>query len=116
MAGVGSYRGVGDSDFCFMPGVLAMSTHAQIRSWEQTCLTLGPRQLEVMECLAVNHPGLTAWELAARLGRMIHALRPRITELRKKGLVIENGERWHEQTQRHEAVWVVAKSGQLDLL
>lgn len=69
---------------------------------------LGPRQREVVDELVRAYPrGLSAWELSARLKRLVHAVRPRLTELRKLGIVREAGERWEPVTERHEALWVV---------
>lgn len=86
-----------------------MSTAQQQKSWQMTLQELGPRQREVMEWLERHRTeGLSAWELAEKLGRYVHSIRPRLTELKQMGLIKQKGETYHQQTQRHEAVWVPA--------
>lgn len=95
-----------------------MSTRAQIESWHKTISELGPRQHEVIDALVSAEPtGLSAWELADRLNRFVHAVRPRLTELKGMGLVYEWGERFCRYTDRHEAVWrIVQPDKQMDLI
>jgi len=98
-----------------------MSTPSQVASWRQTLTELGPRQREVLDTLTAAYPrGMSAWQLADKLGRLVHAVRPRIVELRERGLVRAIGERFEPLTQRHEAVWTVIgppePSGQLRLI
>lgn len=81
-----------------------MSTVQQLDSFRRTLLELGPRQREVVAYLQ-THRRASAWEMAANLKRYVHAVRPRITELAKLGLVRQAGEVWHGQTQRMEATW-----------
>jgi len=69
---------------------------------------LGPRQREVIDLLVRYSHGLSAWEIADRAQRLVHAVRPRLTELREMGLVREAGERWEQRTERNETVWRVA--------
>lgn len=77
-------------------------------SWEKTIAQLGPRTLEVVKALKAAPAGLTAWEIASQTGRLVHAVRPRLTELKKnRGLVRTIGKRFYEPTQRQEAVWVL---------
>lgn len=80
-------------------------------------MELGPRQREVVDVLTRSY-GLSAWEIADKTKRLVHAVRPRLTELRGLGIVREAGERWEPRTQRHEAVWKVVgedSDGQLRL-
>jgi predicted transcriptional regulator len=95
-----------------------MSTAQQRDSWNQTQTELGPRQREVLDALAGAEPvGLSAWELSDRLRRLVHAVRPRLTELKLMGRIYQSGERFCRITMRNEAVWRILKpSGQLDLL
>lgn len=94
-----------------------MSTRQQIESLHQTLAELGPRQYEVIDELIKAEPhGMSAWELSEKIGRMIHALRPRITELKGMGHIYQSGERFCRMTNRHEAVWrVMQPSGQTEL-
>jgi len=83
-----------------------MSTRAQLKSWYQILRNLGPRQREIIDLLAASR-GLSAWELSDMTNHLVHAVRPRLTELRALGLIREAGERWEPRTQRHETVWIV---------
>jgi predicted transcriptional regulator len=91
-----------------------MSTQTQIESWHKTLSELGPRQREVLNALLV-HPR-SAWELSKECGRMVHAVRPRLTELKAKGMIREAGERYEPITDRNEAVWEVVLPGEGDQL
>lgn len=53
---------------------------------------LGARQAEVMADLAANGPS-TAEQIATRTGRHWYVVRPRISELKNLGLVIDTGGR-----------------------
>ena len=80
-------------------------------SWDKTRENLGPRQREVLERIRSAHDhGLTAWELSIHLGRMVHAVRPRLTELRDRGLIRAIRKKYHPETDRTESVWVVVKT------
>ena len=95
-----------------------MSTKAQLKSWHETLRELGPRQREVVDLLLRCSQGLSAWEIADRTKRLVHAVRPRLTELRAMGMVREAGERWEPRTERHEAVWKLTpfdNEGQLEM-
>ena len=74
-------------------------------SWQMTQGELGPRTREVVTTLSTFPEGLTAWEIADRIGRYVHAVRPRLTELHRDGLVVTVGTRWQPKTERHEAIW-----------
>ena len=84
---------------------------AQTRRASYTAVLAGlaPRQAEVLEALVASPAGLTAWELADRVHRLVHAVRPRLTELKKRGHVTTCGRRWYAPTARHEAVWQVVR-------
>lgn len=93
-----------------------MSTEPQRQSWYQTLHELGPRQREVIDLLCQYGRPMSAWEIADLTKRLVHAVRPRLTELKGKGIVREAGARWEPRTQRHEAVWAVVpdeEDGQL---
>ena len=84
-----------------------MSTKSQIKSFSQTMQELGARQQEVLALLTNHHGGLSAWEIADKTRRLVHAVRPRLCELRDRGLVQEAGIRWESRTERHETVWKI---------
>ncbi len=96
-----------------------MSTAAQLASYHQPLRELGPRQREVVDLLNRYYAkGLTAWELAGLTKRYVHAVRPRLTELRDLGVVRESGETWHAETGRKETVWKLVAfddSGQMQM-
>lgn len=52
--------------------------------------------------------GLTADELAARLGMARGSVQPRTSELRRKGLIRDSGERRRNVTGKRAIVWVAA--------
>lgn len=83
-------------------------THAlRNESFEQIKPNLGPRHQEVLDALRKHPGGVTAWELSKITNRMIHTVRPRLTELRDVGKAKVVGKRYHEETQRSEAVWAI---------
>lgn len=82
-------------------------TKQQLLSFEKTKPVIGKRQREVIEMLKIHPRGLSAWEIASFTDRMIHTVRPRISELRKLGIVKQSGDRYEPETDRHEAVWVL---------
>lgn len=53
---------------------------------------LAARHREVLDDIATHGPS-TGDEVAARTGRLFHLTRPRLSELRLKGLLIDTGER-----------------------
>lgn len=53
---------------------------------------LGARQQEALDDLAANGPG-SAEDIAERIGRHWYCVRPRLTELREMGLVVDTGRR-----------------------
>lgn len=94
-----------------------MSVDTRRESFDVTQIELAERQREVYDLIAASHEGLTAWDIAEYTHHFVHTVRPRITELVKLHLLERGGERWHEATHRHEAVWRLAQPhGQMDLL
>ena len=53
-------------------------------------------------------PGLTADELAAKLGMDRWSIQPRTSELRRKGLIRDSGQRRRNATGKMAIVWVAA--------
>lgn len=108
--------GCPDAAVSAAPPPHVLDTRAE--SYFQTLPDLGDRQREVLAVLAAAPAGLTAWEVQARVlergeERLIHAIRPRLTELAKVGVVEKCGRRWWEPTQRNEWVWRIRPMGQL---
>lgn len=53
-----------------------------------------------------GHSGLTADELAARLGMDRWSIQPRTTELKRKGLIRDSGQRRQNATGKQAIVWI----------
>lgn len=66
-------------------------------------------------CLATleRSQGLTADEVAGRLGQSILSVRPRITELTRKGLVRDSGERRFNTSGKRAIVWAAVNPARL---
>jgi len=79
-------------------------------SWDKVKEGLGARQGEVLAQLEGAPSGLTAWEIANKIHRLVHAVRPRLTEMRKLGLIECVGKRYYKPTDRMEAIWQVKVS------
>jgi predicted transcriptional regulator len=73
--------------------------------------TLTERQREVLDAMReAGDLGLTADETAAKIGRDVLAVRPRLTELGKhKGLIEKTGERRRNKSSLLAAVWRLRK-------
>jgi hypothetical protein len=92
--------------------VQSLSEAVRNESYRKSSDQIGPRQQEVFDLLMTEPRGLTAWELAAKIGRQIYVVRPRITEFAGMGKVVPNGVRYHAPTDRNETVWCVVGAGQ----
>lgn len=80
-----------------------MSTaQAARREGMPTVSRLGTIRRQVLECLATPR---TAEEVAGLIDLAVYVVRPRITELRKDGLVVETGERRQDATGKRNTVW-----------
>lgn len=75
--------------------------------------TLTERQMEVMDAMReAGERGLTADEAAAKIGRNVLAVRPRLTELGKhKRLIEKTGERRQNASGLLASVWRLRKEG-----
>lgn len=73
--------------------------------------TLTVRQREVIDAMRdAGDLGLTADETAAKIGRDVLAVRPRLTELGKhKGLIEKTGERRRNESNLLASVWRLRK-------
>ena len=65
----------------------------------------------VLQTLAAIPPGLTADEIAARLGQSVLAVRPRVSELFHAGLIEKTGERRSNASGLSAHVWKKAAAG-----
>ena len=81
-----------------------------LQSYEFDVLTvLGDRQRVVLEAMK-NRENWTNSELAAYLNFPINTITPRVYELRRLGLVMEDGKRQCKVTGRTCISWMVVKS------
>lgn len=62
----------------------------------------------VLDCIAAAPAGLTADEVAERLGLSVLSARPRVTELNKMGAIKDAGIRRKNASGRNAAVWIGA--------
>ena len=65
------------------------------------------RAREVLDALRGHPGGLTADELATKMGREPYVVRPRLTELKSAGLVVTVDRRVSARTGKRIAVWAV---------
>ncbi|UAB78405.1 hypothetical protein INR77_01265 [Erythrobacter sp. SCSIO 43205] len=61
---------------------------------------------------AAKERGLTADELAANLGMDRYSIQPRTSELRRKGLIRDSGQRRRNSSGKAAIVWVAANDGE----
>lgn len=64
------------------------------------------QQLAAKTIKAAGASGLTADELAARLGEARWSIQPRTTELKHKGVIVDSGQRRENVTGKRAIVWV----------
>jgi len=70
---------------------------------------LGRLQRMAEDCIRdAGWLGLTADELAAKLGMDRYSIQPRTSELRRKGLIRDSGQRRPNSTGKMAIVWVAA--------
>lgn len=78
-------------------------------SYRTTRADIANLQSEVLAVItAVSPYGIGAWSISEKVGRYVHSIRPRLTELRKKGLIKTIGRDRGTPTGRPEAVWALA--------
>ena len=65
----------------------------------------------VLQILAATPPGLTADEIAAKLGESVLAVRPRVSELFRAGLIEKTGDRRPNASGLNAHVWKKAAAG-----
>ncbi len=76
-----------------------------LASYDAVKRTLSTREHEVLAALEAAPFGLTGGELAGVIGRHPYVIRPRVTGLVKKGLVIDAGQSRVNRAGRRETVW-----------
>ena len=86
---------------------LDFAAESRRHSYEAILTKAGARRLEVYEAIKGMAEGRTADELAYFLGRESYVIRPRLTELRKAGLIEAVGRRRSERTGKNISVWMV---------
>lgn len=59
----------------------------------------------VLQALVANPGGLTADEIAHRMGQDILSIRPRVTELQKAGRAVDTGARRANRRGKTQIVW-----------
>lgn len=68
----------------------------------------------VLDCLSHHPAGLTADEIADRLGLTILSIRPRVSELNRLGLIEQAGERRANASGRMAHVWRIPSASRED--
>ena len=76
----------------------------------------GTLRRRVYDTLAAAPEGLTADEIAGRLGETPFSIRPRVTELLQSGLVLEGRATRRNRSGRQASVWYAAAVAPPDLL
>lgn len=64
--------------------------------------------------LIKEHQAISSWQLAELLHWAVYVVRPRVTELAEDARIQAVGKIYHQETDRNETLWAVAKPGQLE--
>ena len=85
-----------------------MTTDTRKQSWDKVVADLGERQKAVLQVF-LDKPGstYTPWEIADLRGWLVHAVRPRLNELEKLGVLEICGVKFYEPTNRNEHAYRV---------
>lgn len=98
-------------DYPNSPGFKARETSASAASdMAETAPRLRTRALKALE----RSNGLTADEVAGRLGLSILSIRPRISELTRLGKVRDSGERRLNSSGKRAIVWMAVQPARLN--
>ncbi len=89
----------------FMVGVLERHTAKVRLGGAMLALTV---RKEVFNYLSIHPDGATADEIAAALRRTPFTVRPRCSELLRKGLIADSGRRRENVSRRSAIVWIVS--------
>jgi hypothetical protein len=91
-------------------GEASMDTHAPVRPETNVCKIERLRTL-ALQMLGATAAGLTADEIAARLGESVLAVRPRVSELFHAGVIEKTGNRRRNASGLLAHVWKKAAAG-----
>ena len=83
-------------------------------SWDKILTDLGEKQAAVVRVFMDSYPkDFTPWEIADLKGWLVHAVRPRMTELEKLGVLEICGVRYYEPTDRGYEATIRARMEEL---
>lgn len=85
---------------------MSISQETRKESMQETYKSVVKVSTQVYGVLLHAGP-LSAWEIAAIMGRMVYTVRPRLSELKDQLWIKEVGTRYCATTNRKEAVWDV---------
>jgi hypothetical protein len=88
------------------PGHRDVSTSVEAAA--ETAPRLKPAHVEILALLARHPLGLTADEIAEKMGWTVLFARPRVSELRAKNRIAATGERRRNASKMNAKVWRVA--------
>lgn len=84
----------------------------QLESWKTVLPQLGKRHQEIITIMLGMNGEATIGEIATKLGKQLNQVSGRITELRKRDILIDSGEvRNNERTGRKMTLWGLNHSG-----
>ena len=86
------------------PGYQATDTSKDAASSMED--TAGTLRAQAYKAIKFSRGGLTADEVAMQLGKSVLAIRPRVTELKMKGVIVDSGLRRQNHTGRNAAVFI----------
>jgi predicted transcriptional regulator len=85
----------------------------QLNSWKEILPKLPDKRREVLEVLLYNPDGMTTYEIARYMGREIHEISGRITELQYMGIVRDTGKKINPKTRKPCNIWIAKNTGRL---
>lgn len=87
-------------------GYKATDTETSMQAAEAASHTAPSLRIQVLEAIRAARHGLTADEAADKLAMSILAIRPRVTELKAAGLIVQSCARRKNASGRSAVVWV----------
>jgi predicted ArsR family transcriptional regulator len=85
-------------------------TDTSIEAAEKIEVRAGSMRAQVLDYLTKAPAPRSADEIAAALGHDMLAIRPRITELRKAGMIVDSGERGKNKSGRKAILWELVRT------